>query len=32
MISRDAKLFNLERHPVISPGTQEKKEAMASTH
>ena len=32
MISRDAKLFNLEWHPVISPGTQEKKEAMASTH
>jgi len=32
MTSRDAKLFNLEWHPVISPGTQEKKEAMASTH
>lgn len=32
MISRYAKLFNLEWHPVIRPGTQEKKEAMASTH
>lgn len=32
MISRDAKLFNLEWHPVISPGTQDKKEAMVSTH